>query len=75
MLKTNGTLAAWGDNSYGQATPPGSNDFSVIAAGWDYSIALKTDGSIVGWGNNSLGQTTTPSGNDYVAITAGHYHN
>ena len=70
-LKTDGSIVGWGDNKYGQATPPAGNDFVAISAGGKHSLALKTDGSIAGWGANSYGQATPPSGNDFVASSAG----
>jgi len=70
-IKSDGSIIGWGDNSYGQATPPVGNDFNAIASGLYHSLALKKDGSIVCWGDNYYGQTTPPEGNDFVAITAG----
>jgi len=67
-LKTDGTLWAWGDNSFGQfgngtstssyvPTKIGSdNDWKEVALGWGYTIAVKTDGTLWAWGNNSSGQ-------------------
>ncbi len=73
-LRADGSIAGWGWNNYGQATPPPGNDFVAISAGEYHSLALKADGSIVGWGRNGEGQATPPSGNDFVAISAGEYH-
>ncbi len=73
-LKSDGCILVWGDNSYGQATPPEGNDFVAIAAGVYHSLALKSDGSIVGWGSNGSGQATPPSGNNFVAVAAGGSH-
>ena len=67
-----GSIVAWGDNSYGQATPPDGNDFVAIAAGDGHSVALKSDGSIVVWGNNYRNKSyMPPDSNDFVAIAAG----
>ena len=35
-----GFIIGWGDNTEGQATPPGGNDFVAIAAGGFHSLAL-----------------------------------
>jgi len=73
-LKADGSIVGWGDNYYGQATPPSGNDFVAVSAGEWHSLALKADGSIIGWGYNDYGQAAPPSGNDFVAVSAGWYH-
>jgi alpha-tubulin suppressor-like RCC1 family protein len=67
-LKTDGTLRAWGDNSYGQLglgdsteryTPTlvgTDSDWSIIAAGGYYSLGRKTNGTIWTWGANDYSQ-------------------
>lgn len=46
-----GTVVAWGDDSYGQASPPaGLSGVTAIAAGGFYSLALTADGEVVQWG-------------------------
>ncbi|MGZ4033504.1 MAG: RCC1 domain-containing protein, partial [Bacteroidia bacterium] len=68
-LKNDGTVWAWGDNTYGQlgnGTYTNSNvpvqvvgltGVIAIAGGspWNY-LALKNDGTVWGWGYNSYGQ-------------------
>jgi len=73
-LKSDGSIVGWGDNEFGQATPPTGNDFVAISSSVEYSLALKSDGSIVGWGQNWYGETHPPAGNDFVAIAAGWCH-
>jgi hypothetical protein len=73
-LKADGSIAGWGHNNYGEATPPSGNDFVAVSVGGRHSLAIKADGSIVGWGWNNRGQATPPSGNDFVAVSAGAYH-
>ncbi len=52
-LLNNGTVSAWGNNSYGQTTiPAGLTDVVAIAAGDIFSLALKSDGTVHGWGRN-----------------------
>ncbi len=60
-LKFDGTVAAWGDNTYGQASVPvGLGDVAAIAAGANVSAAVKIDGTVVLWGDNSAGLVTPP---------------
>ena len=73
-LKSDGSIAGWGYNSDGQATPPAGNNFIAVAAGGLHSLALESNGTIAGWGNNSDGQATPPAGNNFLAIAAGYYH-
>lgn len=71
-LQTDGTLWAWGDNTYGQV---GNNStatlqpipvfigfgFSAISAGFYHNVALKADGSLWVWGFNGNGQLGDPT--------------
>ncbi|MBI4681978.1 MAG: PKD domain-containing protein, partial [Nitrospirae bacterium] len=67
-LKSNGTLWAWGSNSFGQLGDGSTTDTSApvqvgtdnkwvaISAGDNYTIALKSNGTLWAWGSNSFGQ-------------------
>ena len=67
-LKTDGTLWAWGDNTYGELgdgttvnktipTQIGTDsNWSKVSAGINYSSAIKTDGTLWTWGNNGWGE-------------------
>jgi hypothetical protein len=66
-LKTDGTVWAWGDNSYGQLgngininsnvpVQTSITGVAAIAAGLNHTVAVKTDGTVWAWGNNSYGQ-------------------
>ena len=63
-LRIDGSIVAWGDNSYGQtnvpALPPGLN-YTQVAAGDAHTVALRSDGSVVAWGDNDSGQTNVPA--------------
>ncbi|MEO6001688.1 MAG: immunoglobulin domain-containing protein [Opitutus sp.] len=75
-LKTDGTVAAWGANSYGQSSVPSDlNNVVAVAASNYCSYALKVDGSVRAWGDGSFQQTRVPEGlNNAVAIVAGSEH-
>ena len=50
-LRQDGSVVAWGDNTYGQCVPPANLGRVVkIAAGRSHCIALREDGSIAVWG-------------------------
>ena len=75
-LKSDGTVAAWGYDYYGQIDVPNSlTDFTAVAAGGYHTVALQSDGTVVAWGWNNYGQTTVPAFlSGVVAIAAGAYH-
>ena len=79
-LRTDGTVAAWGDNRRGQTSvPAGLRDVVAIDAGWYHGLALKADGTVVAWGENLhhgfAGQATVPAGlTGVAAIAAGGFH-
>jgi Regulator of chromosome condensation (RCC1) repeat len=75
-LRNDGTVAVWGDNTFGQLqAPPDLSGVAAIAAGAYHSLALKADGSVVAWGFNNTGQTNVPGGlRNVVAVAAGIFH-
>jgi hypothetical protein len=62
-LKTDGSVTCWGQNDYGQSTPPAhaAGDFAQVSAGYWHTCGLKTDGTLACWGLNSDGQSTPPA--------------
>ena len=62
-LLSDGTVVGWGNNSFGQASPP-SNLSNVVAitAGDLHSAALCSNGTVVVWGDDTFGQTNVPAG-------------
>jgi len=77
-LKSDGSVVAWGDDTYGQTNVPVSASSGVIAisAGTFNTVALKNDGSVVAWGDDTYGQTTVPLSASFgvIAISAGALH-
>jgi alpha-tubulin suppressor-like RCC1 family protein len=68
VIKPDGTVWAWGENTYGQLgdgtqvphpVPAQVNtltDVTAIAVGASHTLALKSDGTVWAWGNNANGQ-------------------
>ena len=75
-LRADGTVAAWGNNEYGQTTvPAGLTNVVAVAAGGYHSLALRADGMIAVWGYNGYGQTTVPTWlSNVVALAGGYSH-
>jgi len=71
-MKSNGTVAAWGANDYGQCdVPAGLNNVVAVVAPWNYSLILKSNGTVVGWGEDEAGQTDVPAELVNVVAIAG----
>jgi hypothetical protein len=69
---SNGTVVAWGGNTYGETdVPPGLSNVVAVAAGWHHSVALKSDGTVRGWGMDASHETDIPAGlSNVIAISA-----
>jgi alpha-tubulin suppressor-like RCC1 family protein len=55
-IRPNGTVACWGENSSGQATPPSGTFISLSSGagiGPDYTCGIRTDHSVACWGRAS----------------------
>jgi len=71
-VKTDGSVACWGNNDDGQATPP-SGSFASVGSGDDHTCGVKTGGSVVCWGDNSFDQSAPPAGS-FTSVSAGFSH-
>ncbi|MEI6819302.1 MAG: MBG domain-containing protein [Verrucomicrobiota bacterium] len=77
VLKSDGTVSAFGTNNAVQTNvPAGLNNVVAVSAGGYHTLALKSDGTVVAWGSNYQGQSNIPSDlSGVVAISAGKVHN
>jgi hypothetical protein len=75
--RSDGSLAAWGNNLYGQCSVPAlpaGLSFAGLAAGSVHSVARRSDGAVAAFGLNFHGQCdlpVLPSGLAYGDIAAG----
>ena len=74
VLFENLTVAAYGDNVYGEAAVNGWTDVKALAAGRYTSYGLRADGTVVAAGLNDQGQCEVYGWSDIVAIAAGEKH-
>jgi hypothetical protein len=66
-IKTDGSIAAWGDPDVGGTSPAGSGYTKIYSTDSAFA-ALKTDGSITVWGNSNRGGADAPAGSGYTRI-------
>jgi alpha-tubulin suppressor-like RCC1 family protein len=59
-VRTDLTIACWGDNSSGEATPP-AGTFASVSAGYNFACGVRTNGTIACWGENLAGNATPPA--------------
>jgi len=71
-LRTDGTLACWGDNGFGQATPP-AGTFTQVSAGDYHTCGLRTDGTLDCWGWSYYNQAAPPAGT-FTQVASGACH-
>ena len=55
-LRSGGSIACWGYDSYGQASPP-QGSFASVSAGFYHTCAVRTDGEVACWGSNDWDDT------------------
>jgi hypothetical protein len=73
-LKTDGTIACWGENLDGRASPP-PGTFTQVSAGFNVSCGLKTDATIACWGaNGSTGYLDHIPQGTFSQISVGYGH-
>jgi len=73
-LKTDGTVVAVGDNSYGQCNVNGWTNIIQVTAGPGHTVGLKSDGTVVAVGDTTFGRCNVEGWTGIVQVAAGGYH-
>jgi hypothetical protein len=56
VLKTNGDIQSFGDDSYNQVSGTPGDYFIDLSCGFDFTVGLKGDNSLKGWGRDNYNQ-------------------
>jgi hypothetical protein len=72
QVMADSSLQCWGNNEYGQSTPP-QGSFSQVSAGYSHTCGIQLDGQLQCFGSNEYGQSTPPQGN-FIKVSAGYSH-
>lgn len=73
-LKSNGTVAAVGDNDDGQRDVSGWRDIVAVSAGQYHTVGLESDGTVVAVGDDGQGRCDISDWVDIAAVSAGSSH-
>ena len=68
-LRTDKSVQCWGDDKYGQASPP-EGQFRSVQVGFDFSCGIAEDRKAICWGSNTRGQLDVPPGT-YADLSVG----
>ena len=68
-IRTDLTLACWGNDWDGQASPP-EGEFVAVDAGWTHTCGIRVGGEATCWGS----PRGKPPRGPFVAVSAGNFH-
>lgn len=74
VLQADGTVHAFGDNTYGQCDAEGIKNAVAVAAGARHTVILMEDGTVRAFGDNTHGQCSVSEWKDVISVTAGEHH-
>ena len=74
VLQNDGTVRAFGDNTYGQGDCDGISSVISVAAGEKHTLLLLADGTVRAYGDNTDGQCDVSSWRNVIAVAAGAKH-
>lgn len=74
VVKKDGTVLAFGDNSYGQCETGEWLGVIGVSAGGNHTIGMTYDGKLFASGNNEYGQCDISGWTDIIAVSTGETH-
>ena len=73
VLHSDGSVAAFGDNSYGQCDVGSWTNVVMISVGKYHTVALTESGTVLAAGRNTYGECSVSSWRGIVMVSAGEY--
>jgi len=73
-LKSDGTVVAVGDETFGRCNVDGWTGIVQVAAGGYHTVGVKSDGTVVAVGRETAGQLNVGGWTDIVQVAAGESH-
>ena len=73
-LRSDGTVVATGQNTYGQCNVTDWFDIVAVSASGNHTVGLRSDGTVIATGNNEHGQCDVEYWTDIVAISSNWEH-
>jgi alpha-tubulin suppressor-like RCC1 family protein len=73
-LRSDGSIACWGYDGSGQATPPEGTGFTQVSAGSAHTCAIDGTSQVQCWGSDYRGQSSPPETGELVMVSAGEGH-
>ena len=71
-MRNNGSVACWGWDEYGKATPP-AGSFASVDAGLNHTCGVRNNASVACWGWDDIGEATPPAGS-FASVSVGGNH-
>ena len=68
-VRDDGSIVCWGDDAYGQASPP-KGTFISVSAGGNHTCGVRANGSVACWGNDFHGQSRPPP-MAFISVSSG----
>ena len=73
-VEGDGSVSCWGDNSWGQSSPPALTNAIAVSSEEYFSCALLNDGSVSCWGSNTHGESSPPTLSNAIDVSSGGTH-